>query len=355
MKRKIIRSLVSAILSLAFLCGLVACGDHSVMDFTCFNTEVYIAVKGKLSADTENEIRSVFNELENSLSLNKDGVLSAFNDGSAATPTEIPDAVSNVIFNAKTLYDFTDGLFNPAVLPLLKLWRLSSDTFDPKIIIIDPPAANEIEDLLPLCDFSKVRSENGTLVKDEDGIEIDLGGIAKGYAVDKAKDVLINAGFTDGYISVGGSSIYVLNVEEDLSVRHPRKSGEFIFTVDREIIENSPLSTSGDYIRYYTDTNGKRYAHIINGFTGYPADTGIISATVIAGNNAAENLRSACATDTLSTALMLMNKESATEFIKSRLKGFSVFIVYQKDGEKEIITNTEKLNVIDEDYALKII
>lgn len=340
---------------LSFLFGLFACGNRSVINFTAFNTEVYIAVKGNISSETETSVKSVLLDLENSLSINKNGEISAFNNKSAGETTALSEDSLLVFNKAKELYFFTDGLFNPAVLPLLRLWKLSSDTFDNKIITITPPASNDVADLLPLCDFNKITEKDGAILKAENGICIDFGGIAKGYAVDKVKTILSEAGVTEGYISVGGSSIYVFSTDEDLSVVHPRKSGEYIFTVDKALIKNSPLSTSGDYIRYYTDNDGNRYPHIINGFTGYPVNTGIASATVIAKESATDFLRSAYATDAISTALTLMEKESATEFIKSRLKDFYVFLVYEKNGTKEIISNTDKIDIFDGDYALTLI
>lgn len=353
--RKTLRLFIAAVFSITVISGLFACDNYSVMDFICFNTGVYVAVKGDLSAETENSLKTAFKELENSLSVKGDGEIAAFNAQSAETPFFLSEDVCAVFIKAKELHSFTDGLFNPAVLPILRLWKLSSDTFDNKLITINPPTEKEITDILPLCDFNKISLDNGAIIKKENGICVDFGGIAKGYAADMAREILFAAGFTEGYISVGGSSIYVFSTDEDLSVVHPRKHGEHIFTVDKNLIKNSPLSTSGDYIRYYTDINGKRYPHIINGNTGYPADTGIISATVIAKDNAAETLRSACATDAISTALMLMNKESATEFIRSRLQGFYVFLACEKDGKKEIISNTDSIRVLDEDYCLKLI
>lgn len=355
MRKKFTAFFAVATLLLVIAGGLFSCGDYTVMDFTAFNTQVYIAVKGNLSAEKKSAVKELFSQAENSLSLNNDGDVAAFNSALSGEKIPFSGEVFKVAEKSKELYDFTDGLFNPAVLPLLRLWKLSSDTFDSKIITFTPPTEESVSSLIPLADFSKITFDNGTAEKREDDLCVDFGGIVKGYVVDKVKDILYNAGITEGYISVGGSSIFVFSTEEDLSVKHPRKTGEYVFTVDKSLIKDSPLSTSGDYMRYYTDKDGKRYSHIINGFTGLPADTGIISATVIAGERAESSLRSACATDAISTALMLMEKESATEFIRSRLQGFYVFIVFEKDGVKEVLSNTENLKITDADYAFSLI
>lgn len=355
MVKKYLNFVIAVVFSFSLFCGLFACDTYSVLDFTCFNTEVYIAVKGKISAETENSVKDDLKSLENSLSVKGDGEISAFNSSAAGTVLPLSENAYSIALKSKELYGFTDGLFNPAVLPLLRLWKLSSDTFDNNLITITPPSGENISDVLPLCDFNKITVESGAITKSDNDACVDFGGITKGYAADTAKNILSAAGVKKGYISVGGSSIFVFETEEDLSVKHPRKSGEYIFTVDKILIKNSPLSTSGDYIKFYTDINGKRYSHIVNGFTGYPADTGIISATVIAGESAEDSIRSAYATDAISTALMLMDKEKAVSFIKEKLNGFYVFIVYEKDGVKQIISNSEKIKIIDSDYSLSLI
>ena len=338
----------------ASLFSFGGCNDYSVMDFSCFGTEVYIAVKGKINEKAKNDIKTAFNALNDAISVSSDasvGQIAAFNLAKAGVRVNFSAAVELYDLSNR-LYTLTDGLFNPAVLPATELWKLSATTFNP-LIDFAPPSAESVADVLPITAWENVVTENKSAYKLKDGVKIDFGGIAKGYAADTAKKILENHGVKEGYISVGGSSLYVFATNENLSVKHPRKSGEYIFTVDKNAIKNSPLSTSGDYIRYY-EYEGKRYPHIINGKTGYPADTGIISVTVIAHPKDG-NVFSAAATDALSTAIMLMGKEQAEEFIKTHLAHSLVFIVYEKDGVKEIISNSAEINVIDRDYKLNLI
>ncbi|MDY6367472.1 MAG: FAD:protein FMN transferase [Clostridia bacterium] len=342
------------ILGVFFAFTFCGCGESSVIDFTCFNTQVYITVNGeKITAETESEIKNKFSSLENSLSVTKSGEIASINSAAANLPVKLGDDAFSVFNLSKSLYDFTNGYFNPAVLPISRLWKLSSDTYDRKTVITVPPAAEEIAALIPLADFNLFDVDGKTVYKTVDDAKIDLGGIAKGYAVDAAKDILLSSGVKEGYINVGGSSLYVFSVKENLGVKHPRKNGKQIITVDNSLICGSPLSTSGDYVRYYTGTDGTRYSHVINGFTGRPANTGLSSVTVIAGKDAPESLRSAAATDALSTAIMLMEKQQAINFIKEKLVGFYVFIV--NTDEKEIISNTQLFTLLDEDYSRTVI
>jgi thiamine biosynthesis lipoprotein len=163
--------------------------------------------------------------------------------------------------------------------------------------------------------------------------------------------LLIDNGYTGGYINIGGSSIYVLDFKDGLSIKHPRKTGENILKVNANIIKNSPLSTSGDYVRYYLDNNGNRYSHFIDVATGKPSNTGFSSITVIA--NGADEKSTATFTDMLSTALMLMQKQELIDFVNTHLSNFTIFAV----NDEEIITNADKkdFTLIDANYKINFI
>lgn len=339
-----------------FALSLFGCKGFVTLDFICFNTQVYITVNGgKITSSDENELKSAFFDMHTSLSVTGNGEVAALNLAAANEKVAFGIDAFAVLNLSKNLHALTNGYFNPAVLPLSRLWKLSSDTFDPKTVISDAPSAEEIENVLPLTDFDKVLITEDGVYKTDANVAVDLGGIAKGYATDFAKTFFADRGVNEGYISVGGSSLYIFSVKEDLGIKHPRRFGEQIIKVDNSLIGGAYLSTSGDYIRYYMGTDGKRYSHIINGFTGYPTDTGLSSVTVIAGKNAPKNLCSAAATDALSTALMLMGKDAAISFIKEKLDGLSVFMVYESSAEKLIISNTQSLTVLDGDYTLSVI
>ncbi len=347
--------LLSALCVLNF--GLIGCGNekYSSTSFTCFNTDVYVYANVELDANTINEIKSICYDLESQISLTLDGsCIRAFNQ--SQTTTNLTLDATYLIKRAKECHQLTGGAFNPAVYPLTVLYGFSADTFDPLLSPYAPPAKSIVQKYLPIIDFDKVtlREVDKTLTKEQPEIQIDLGGIAKGYAVDKIKALLTSKGASKGFINVGGSSIYVLGYDKGLSVKHPRNLENYILKINTKDLSDAPLSTSGDYVRYYLDVNENRYCHIIDSKTGLTANTGLVSVTVIADNVTDQNKKSALFTDAISTSLMIMEKDDMINFVKQNLVGFSVYAVYNKDGTKKIITNadTDNFTVIDTDYKV---
>jgi thiamine biosynthesis lipoprotein len=144
-------------------------------------------------------------------------------------------------------------------------------------------------------------------------MKIDLGGIGKGYAVDKIRELYDEKGFEYGYISFGTSSVGLFRHSTQgrftLGLNSPRTLfGDNYMTLK---VNDVNISTSGDYEQYY-EIDGVRYCHIIDPTTGKPVQTGIYTATVI-GGSAAED-------DAYTTAIMTMGKDKAIEFINSKLK-----------------------------------
>ena len=340
------------ILSLSMLSlNLFACKGYNTYDFLCFNSDVQVVVDKKLKDSIVNEITSILFEIENSISLdNNSSSIKALNDVSDNDLVLLDEHSFYLLKQAKYCHALTGGKFNPAVLPLLDLWKLSSSTYDANLSDYSPPSEQEILSLLPICDFDNVvlNEELKLANKLNPSTKIHFGASAKGYAVDKIKEILVRENCNFGFINIGGSSVSVLDFSDGLYIRHPKNTSENIIKVNADIIKNSPLSTSGDYVKYYVDSLGKRYSHIIDGNSGYPISTGFHSVTIIA-NEASEN-KSACFTDMISTSLMLTEKQEFIDFVNNNLRGFTVFAVY----DDQIITNAGKnyYSILDSDYSL---
>ncbi len=318
------------------------------MERTFFNTNVYIAVDDdSLDKQAKTNIENILNEIDDNLSLTKQSFLSGFNSGSAGH-YQAPAIVQDVLKKAIDCFNFTNGKFNPATYELLKSWRLSGDTFDKTQITAVIPYESQLANGMAIAKNFKYTSVlDGKIVKPTDDFKLDFGGIAKGYAVDKIVNVLKTKRAKNGYVSVGGSSIYIFSTEDDLQIIHPRVSGQYILTVNKNTLNGVSLSTSGDYVRYYFGENGKRYSHIIDSATGYPADTGFSSVTVI-GKTAVE-------TDAISTALCLMEREELVNFVKTFLPDCKVYAVYEP--QKTIITNSveNEFSILDDNYQIEYI
>jgi thiamine biosynthesis lipoprotein len=181
-----------------------------------------------------------------------------------------------IIERSKELSVKSNHLFNPAIGHLMKLWGYH-DEFPPEG---PPPESEDIKALLtknPTMDSISIRGIR--ISNTNPAVKLDLGGIAKGYALDEISEQLRMLGVRHAIINTGGD-LKVIGQHRDrpwhIGIRHPRKEG-VIAGIDA--YDGEAVITSGDYERYY-EFEGKRYHHIIDPSTGYPAD-GVQSVTVI--------------------------------------------------------------------------
>ena len=162
------------------------------------------------------------------------------------------------------MHDFTDGKFDPSVYPLTLLWRFAPEYPVPNFSV---PTEEEIAAAKSLVGYDKFFFGSAA-VKTVSGAKLDFGGALKGYAADEIAKIMKADGVTSGFVNIGGSSLYIIGAD-DLSVRHPRRSGENIITVKLKDADLS-VSTSGDYEKTYVN-GGKTYSHIISPVTGCPS------------------------------------------------------------------------------------
>ena len=177
------------------------------------------------------------------------------------------------------------------------------------------PSAQQTEVLLPAINYQwlQLDKNKSTVLYKHPNVKIDLGGIAKGFAVDQAIEILKKHGIGHATVSAGGDSKILGDKKGQpwlIGIKNPRltgKNGERT-TVLTLPLENTAVSTSGDYERYFIDEHGKRVHHILNPKTGKPTN-GIISATVI-GPNGVD-------TDALSTSIFVLGIHKALTLINS--------------------------------------
>jgi thiamine biosynthesis lipoprotein len=155
----------------------------------------------------------------------------------------------------------SNGLFDISSGVLRKIWDFASGI---------PPSDLKIKEYLKLVNWKSVYFSGQEIGIPNVGMELDLGGIAKEYAVDRATQILQEQGITSGLVNLGGD-IRVLGPHLDgtpwaVQIAHPRVMGAVLATIN---IAQGALTTSGDYIRFM-DVAGKRYSHILNPKTGYP-------------------------------------------------------------------------------------
>jgi thiamine biosynthesis lipoprotein len=190
---------------------------------------------------------------------NPDSPIYAFNNrGTPVTDSE----VLRVVRAALELSRKTDGAFDITVAPLVELWGFFGDS--PRL-----PEPAEIEDARARVGYERLVIEDGALRRLDDRTRIDLGAIAKGYAVGEGLRVLVDMGITSALIDAGGD-IYALGRRSGalwkVGIRSPRDE-ELLGYIE---VEDTAVMGSGDYERFFIK-DGVRYHHIIDPSTGYPA------------------------------------------------------------------------------------
>ena len=180
----------------------------------------------------------------------------------------------------------------------------------------------EIDALLPLVGSRHVHLE-GTAAALDGGCAIDLGGIAKGYASDKTAELFAGSGISGGFVSLGGN-VYVHGTTAEgkpwnVAIQNPRRTDGFACTLH---LSDAFVVTSGGYQRYFEE-DGVRYSHILDPKTGYPAESGLVSVTIVSSDGTLA--------DGLSTSLFIMGEEKAADFWREHKDEFDA-ILMSDDG-----------------------
>lgn len=360
-RKNMLKKLTSIVLSMLFaiflLTNLFACKTNGgSFTFSCFNTQVHVQCNHKkVDLATQNEIKGLFTDLYSNFNANdKNSFLTQINDASANQVFTLDGHKLSVFSSAKEVYNFSNGYFDPTVYPLVKLWGFAPYVYTPNYI---QPQQEQIDDALSSISFDKIilDIQQKILYKTDQTVKLDLGGLVKGYASQLAGQILTSAGYNSGYVNVGGSSLFLLQVPS-LDIRHPRKTGgQAILTVNCQGQSNLNVSTSGDYEKYYIDANQNKYCHIINPKTGYPTTTGVASVTIMGIDGAIS--------DGLSTSACLMEYSSSNdcslkEYLRKVIFSFpncSIFAVVDNGQNKVVLTNKtqgEHFTLHDDEYQV---
>ena len=189
----------------------------------------------------------------------------------AGGATDVDPETAGLIAYAKACFQSGEGAFDITSGPLRQAWNFAL----PRL-----PEQREIDALLPRIGLDKVTLSEGRLSFAQAGMELDLGGLGKEYAADRAAEVCCNLGARHGFVDLGGD-IRVIGPQPDgqpwrIGIRHPRDPAALVAEV---ALHDGALATSGDYERFI-EVDGARYCHILDPRTGWPAQ-GLSSVTVI--------------------------------------------------------------------------
>jgi len=241
--------------------------------------------------------------------------IKTINDNAGIESVEVERPIIELLLLAKEYYHLTNGAFDITMGNLLNTWHEyrengllmnNEECFD-----VPLPSINELENSKHFSgwEFVEINEEKNTVFITNTNVSIDVGAIAKGYACEKVSQSLIEHGLVYGYIN-GGGNIRTIGEKKDgsnwrIGIANPNDPlGASIHAID--ILNNNSVVTSGDYQRYFI-SNGKKYNHIINPLSLYPADNHR-SVTIVSNDSAIA--------DILSTSLFVMTYEEGLEFLE---------------------------------------
>ena len=254
-----------------------------------FDTYVQGKIYSKNQILAKKAINKIKNEFKRIDTFNVQGITSGKIDTSFIT----------IIKKSLSFSEKTEGYFDISIDPILKKWNY----FNTPTL----PSKEEIEALLPLVDYKKITIRKDTLIIPED-FSLNLGGAAKGYALNRAKNILEKCKISSALIDAGGDVLLVGKKRGKdkwlIGIRKPRGAQGIIGILK---VNDCFVFTSGDYERYFT-IESKRYHHIVDPFTGYSAE-GLSSATII--------VKDGIKGDCISTALVAMGTKKAKNYIKN--------------------------------------
>jgi thiamine biosynthesis lipoprotein len=191
--------------------------------------------------------------------------LSRVNRAAGLEPVRVSDDTFSLLTKALAIAEYTEGGFNIAIGPAVQLWKIPED---PRI-----PSPIELEIAKQYVDYHLIRLDPGrrTVFLEKPGMRIDVGGIGKGFAAEKAAAAMRESGATGGLVAVSGD-FRVFGRRADgtawpIGIQHPRQPGKILATTEAN---DEAISTAGDYERFFIK-DGIRYHHILDPRTLHPA------------------------------------------------------------------------------------
>ncbi|MDR1899183.1 MAG: FAD:protein FMN transferase [Treponema sp.] len=254
-------------------------------------------------------------EIEGTMSANRAGTeLDRINGNAGITPVRVGGDLFEVLERARHYAEISGGAFDPTVGPLVRLWGIGTDRER-------VPSEEEIAGALTLVDWRDLAldREGGTAFLRREGMALDLGAIAKGYAADEAARIARQGGAKRAVMDMGGN-ILALGARRGnrpwrIGIQDPREGrGAYVGVL---LVRDKSVVTSGVYERFFEE-GGRRYHHILSTADGYPVRGGLLSVTIIAD-------RSVDA-DGLSTAVFALGYERGRALVESIPDAEAIFI-----------------------------
>lgn len=312
--------------------------EEASKDIFAMDTYMTVTAYGAKAQEAVDEAEAEIQRLDELLSTgNEESEIAQLNQNKSAILSE--DA-GYLVERALELNKETDGAFDIAIYPVMEAWGFPTQNYQ-------VPTADTLESLLKLADASQIiYDENSRKISfDREGMKIDLGGIAKGYTSSRIMDIYKENNISSGLVNLGGN-VQALGTKPDgskwrVAVQSPDDTEDYLGILS---VEDKAVITSGGYERYF-EQDGKTYHHIINPKTGYPAENGLTSVTVVSEDGTLA--------DGLSTSLFIMGKEEAIEFWKAHSEEFDIIMLtdegklYVTEGIQDDFSTEMEMEIIE--------
>lgn len=319
--------IVFGIVSYDFISGRSSCEKTSV----AMGTVVTVKLFGFGAKNDLDKIETEINGLENSvLSWRKEGSdVYRINKGSGTQVSVSPDTVK-IIGQCIDISDDCGGVFDITIGNVTKLWDFGGN--NQRL-----PSDDEIKTALGSVGYKNV-SISGNAVQIKKGQSLDLGAVGKGFVCDKIKELLDKGRTKSAVVSVGGSLLIYGNRTFSVGIINPDNDKQSMGTLK---LKDTCVSTSGNYEKYF-EQDGKRYHHILNATTGYPATSEFKSVTVVC--------ESGLISDALSTVCYIAGYRKSVEILK-KFDAEAVFI-FNNNAVRVTDGLSGKFTVTDDSYTL---
>ncbi len=344
--KQIVKRIIAILMVVFISLSLTACGNNNQQytrtDFM-MDTVMQVTAYGKNAKKAVDESMEKLKEIDNLMSSQKNGSdVEKINENAGKKYVKVNPETFYVIKTALKYGKISGGNFDITIAPLANLWGIGTNH-------ARVPSESQIKEVMKYINYRDVslNAKDYEVKLKKQGMAIDLGGIAKGYAADEIENIMKKNGIKHALINLGGSSVYMYGSKPDgsnwnIGIQDPfgDKGKYFAIVSGKDML----IDTSGNYERYFIQ-NGKRYHHILNPFTGYPAESGVVSTTIVS-----TNIKSIDA-DALSTITFILGVEKGMKLIESMPGVDAIFVtpdykVYATSGLKG------KLKITDSRFKL---
>jgi thiamine biosynthesis lipoprotein len=317
MKRPFAYAIAYALTILLLVTVLSGCKTDDVYssEFFAMDTIMNITVYGQNAKEAGLVCEHEIYRLDELLSTgNPESEVSGLN---AEGRRALSQDTSLILSKALDISAMTGGAYDATVYPLVSAWGFYTREY--RI-----PQKTELDRLLEKTGSEMVSFDGKTVSFGKEGMAVDFGGIAKGYASDRLNQLLREHGIESAIISLGGN-VYGLGEKTDggawaVAVQDPDDPAGYAGILS---VTDMAVVTSGGYQRFF-EMNGRIYHHIIDPSTGYPADSGLTSVTIVSNDG--------MLADGLSTALFVMGKDEALSFWSAHREEFDAVLISNDGG-----------------------